>query len=166
MSADPVVQEHSSAPETEAPCPVDLITDIQQKISSQSRLLYTFLGALQRDAPAEVVITDSLVYDLPEAPSFQETLQLPRQIISDTRKLEDLIAQIPDNASEAEELQAIVKLQQESNELDIQLAQETRLAEEVLLGGLELHKLLAHHELDLRSIGPVQATAHASASEK
>ncbi|KAI3425067.1 hypothetical protein D9Q98_008444 [Chlorella vulgaris] len=139
------------------PPPVDLVTALQEQLARINAMLFNYLGALQRDAPAQSVKGEALV-SAPKTYDVQaQTELMASDLMAGLKDAERLIQQLPETSDgEAEEVAQAVVLLQQNAEASQELRRELAAASAKLGLLQDAHGVLAEAAL---CQGPAAAAA-------
>ncbi|KAK9842976.1 hypothetical protein WJX74_005132 [Apatococcus lobatus] len=125
---------------------VDMISQLQDHLSSACSLFVNFTGAIQRDAPPSRVgdhkVLDELL--IPNRPTLPPTKDLAKDLLQCFKTMDTLLAQIPElTQTEEQQLEAIRLLQVQHDSLGSELRQQAAATEELQQQVQSLHAVLA-----------------------
>lgn len=125
---------------------VDMISQLQDHLSSTCCIMMNLTGSIQRDAPPSRVGDHEVESDLliPDRPTLPPTKDLAKDVLQSFKSMETLIAQLPQlTQTEDQQLEAIQVLQEENDLLGSELRQQAAATEVVQQTVQSLHAVLA-----------------------
>ena len=125
---------------------VDMISQLQDHLSSTCCLFVNFTGSIQRDAPPSRVGDHEVETDLliPDRPTLPPTKDLAKDVLQSFKVMENMIAQLPQlSQTEDQQLEVLRDLQEKNDLLGSELRQQAAATEGVQQQVQRLHAVLA-----------------------
>ena len=112
----------------------DIVTQLQDSVNEINGLFYNTAGVLQRDARPASTKDGELGDDLPEGGVDEKQIaEFATAVVASSRKIDALASALPEVELDTEaQLERIRALQRENDELEKELADELRRADDML----------------------------------